>query len=170
MDNRRMTIMRSKIGYVLVPFAALLVAASNQSSSAAPAAKAQQGTSVGTEGSHAGTRTAAGSQNERSHRSWTMGNVIESKKNAVSINTENGRMVTLQVGPGTDVVVNGKKTSPNDLKLKPGADVFAAFEGTGQHARAAILEVDDTGRGIHGAQSRMGNSATRSPKSTGSTQ
>ncbi len=154
--------MTRKIGYVLAPLAGLMVAAGAQGASSAGSEGAQTGSAAraGTPASPAAPQTAT-APSARNGRSWVMGNVIEARKDVVSINTENGKMIILQLGPRTDIVVNGKKASTSRLDIKPGADVFAAFEQTGQQPRAVILEVDETGAGIHGAPSRMGSASRR---------
>ena len=76
------------------------------------------------------------------HRAtWLMGNIIETKKDSLAINTENGRMRTLKLSRRTDIVVDGKRASASDLK--PGAPVMASYEGTGAHATARIVTVDE---------------------------
>ncbi len=134
-----------KMRWVWVPLAGLLAAAGAQGASGQTSSS-----------THAAGSAAAKPPRAHARRSWVMGNVIESKNGALSINTEDGTMLTLRVTPSTDVAVNGKKTSSRDLKVVPGADVFAAYEGSGRQPTAMILEVDETGRGLHGVPSRAG--------------
>jgi hypothetical protein len=100
------------------------------------------------------------------HRiTWVMGNIIEAKKDSLAINTENGRMRRLKLNGKTDIVVDGKRASAT--ALEPGAPVMASYEGTGAHAVAKVVTVDE--RAMQPARSAQHGAAGGAHMSSGNT-
>lgn len=129
--------MRRTMKYVTSGVAALLAAGALTSAQAAT-----QGPSAASE-TRGGPATAEKGA-ARHGKTWVMGNIIEVKKNRLAVNTENGRMRTFALTKKTAIVVDGKRATAADLK--PGAPVMAAYEGTGAHAKAIRVEVDESRR------------------------
>jgi len=122
--------MKNTIKYSLYAVACLAAAGAGSS------ARAAISTSNG--GSAPLARNGSGTQRGES---WVMGNVVAATGHRLAINTENGRMRTLKLGTGTKIIVNGKRATTRDLE--PGALVMASYEGSGAHATALHVGVDE---------------------------
>jgi hypothetical protein len=68
-------------------------------------------------------------------------------------------MRTLKLNHGTDIMVDGKKAAVSDLK--PGAVVMASYEGSGTHATATRVQVEETGHPNHAPAKATGLSSTQ---------
>jgi hypothetical protein len=103
----------------------------------------------------AAARSRAAGSDRGEH--YAIGHVAEAAKDHLVIERESDGMIRLKVSRGTNVMIEGRKASAD--QLRPGAPVFAAFEGNGKDVTASAVRAD---------RPRTSDGSTQSSHATGS--
>lgn len=93
-----------------------------------------------------------------SDQKFVVGHVANASKDRIEIDGKTRGMVTLNVDEQTNITIEGRKTSAD--QLQPGSPVFAAYEGSGDELTATRVRVDPP-RTSSGSMKDPADKATR---------